>query len=86
MTATDLADYLVRQNMPFRQAHGVVGRIVAHCQARGVELEDLALAELRAFSELIEADVMAVLCCSNCHMISMGVARIIGGHTRVTSC
>ena len=61
MTATDLADYLVRKNMPFRQAHGVVGRIVAHCQARGVELEDLGLAELQAFSELIAADVMAVL-------------------------
>jgi argininosuccinate lyase len=61
MTATDLADYLVRKNMPFRQAHGVVGRIVAHCQTRGVELEDLTLVELRAFSELIEADVMTVL-------------------------
>jgi argininosuccinate lyase len=61
MTATDLADYLVKKNMPFRQAHGVVGRIVAHCQARGVELEDLPLAELREFSELIGADVLEVL-------------------------
>ncbi|HBI16091.1 MAG TPA: argininosuccinate lyase [Desulfobulbaceae bacterium] len=61
MTATDLADYLVRKNVPFRQAHGVVGRIVAHCQARGVELADLALAEMQAFSELIEEDVMEVL-------------------------
>ncbi len=61
MTATDLADYLVRRNMPFRQAHGVVGRIVALCQERNCELVDLTLAELQRFSELIEADVFEVL-------------------------
>ena len=61
MTATDLADYLVRRNMPFRQAHGVVGRIVALCQERSCELVDLTLAELQRFSELIEADVFEVL-------------------------
>ncbi|MBV5317421.1 MAG: argininosuccinate lyase [Desulfobulbaceae bacterium] len=61
MTATDLADYLVRRNMPFRQAHGVVGRIVALCQERDCELVDLTLAELQGFSELIEADIFAVL-------------------------
>ena len=61
MTATDLADYLVRRNMPFRQAHGVVGRIVAFCQERSCELIDLTLAELRQFSGLIDADVFAVL-------------------------
>ena len=61
MTATDLADYLVRRNLPFREAHGVAGRIVAHCQQLGCELVDLELAELRQFSELIEADVFAIL-------------------------
>ena len=61
MTATDLADYLVRRNMPFRQAHGVAGRIVALCQERDCELADLTLAELRHFSDLIEADIFAVL-------------------------
>ena len=61
MTATDLADYLVRRNMPFRQAHGVVGRIVAFCQERECELVDLTLAELRQFSELINADIYEVL-------------------------
>jgi argininosuccinate lyase len=61
MTATDLADYLVRRNMPFRQAHGVVGRIVAHCQQRDCELTDLTLAELREFTELIDADIFEVL-------------------------
>ena len=61
MTATDLADYLVKRNMPFRQAHGVVGRIVALCQERDCELIDLTLAELQQFSELIESDIFAVL-------------------------
>jgi argininosuccinate lyase len=61
MTATDLADYLVRRNMPFRQAHGVVGRIVALCQERECELVDLTIGELKAFSELIEPDVFDVL-------------------------
>ena len=61
MTATDLADYLVRKNMPFRQAHGIVGRIVAHCQERGRELAELDIKELQGFSKLIEKDVMEVL-------------------------
>ena len=61
MTATDLADYLVRRNMPFRQAHSVVGRIVAHCQERECELVDLAIGEFKEFSELIEPDIFDVL-------------------------
>jgi argininosuccinate lyase len=61
MTATDLADYLVRKKMPFRQAHGVVGRIVALCQQRGIELVELPIEEYRKFSDLIAADVMECL-------------------------
>ena len=61
MTATDLADYLVRKKMPFRQAHGIVGRIVALCQQRGIELVELSIEEYRKFSDLIEADVMECL-------------------------
>ncbi len=61
MTATDLADYLVRKGMPFRQAHGVVGRVVALCQQQGCELTELSLAAFREFSTLIEEDVFAVL-------------------------
>ncbi len=61
MTATDLADYLVRRNMPFREAHGVVGRIVARCQERGIELADMTLEEMREFSDLIGPDVLDVL-------------------------
>ncbi len=61
MTATDLADYLVLKNVPFRDAHGIVGRAVAFCLDKGCELPDLSIAELRQFSEVIGKDVYEVL-------------------------
>ncbi|MBW2505662.1 MAG: argininosuccinate lyase [Deltaproteobacteria bacterium] len=61
MTATDLAEYLVRRNIPFRQAHGIVGRTVAYCIAKGKELTDLTLEELQEFSAGIAEDVFGVL-------------------------
>jgi argininosuccinate lyase len=60
-TATDLADYLVRKGMPFRQAHEVVGRIVRHALDAGAALDALSVDELRRFSPLIEADVSRAL-------------------------
>lgn len=61
MNATELADYLVRKGMPFREAHEVVGRIVVHAIERGVELQGLPLEELRGMSALIDADVFGAL-------------------------
>ena len=61
MTATDLADYLVRKNVPFRQAHSIVGQTVAYCIKEKKELTDLSLAELKNFSETIDEDVFVVL-------------------------
>jgi len=61
MTATDLAEYLVRKNIPFRQAHGIVGRIVAYAIAQGKELTELSFEELQEFSEIIGQDVFDVL-------------------------
>jgi argininosuccinate lyase len=60
-TATDLADYLVRKGMPFRDAHEVVARAVRAAERAGRDLAELPLAELRAFSPLIEADAIAAL-------------------------
>ena len=60
-TATDLADYLARAGMPFREAHEVVGRIVRHCIETGATLEGLSAAELSAFSPLLAADPRAAL-------------------------
>jgi argininosuccinate lyase len=61
MTATDLADYLVLKNVPFREAHGIVGRAVAYCLEKGCELPDLTLQELAGFSDVIDKDVYEVL-------------------------
>ncbi len=61
MTATDLADYLVLHNVPFREAHSIVGKAVAACIEKGCELTDLSLAEIREFSDVIGRDVFEVL-------------------------
>ena len=60
-TATDLADYLVRKGMPFRDAHEVVAQAVRSAAGRGIDLADLALAELRGISNLIDEDVTEAL-------------------------
>ncbi len=60
-TATDLADYLVRKGMPFRDAHEVVGKAVARGVAEGRDLSQMSLDELRSFSDIIGEDVFAVL-------------------------
>lgn len=61
ITATDLAEYLVRKNVPFRQAHAIVGKTVAYCLENSKELTELQLDELRKFSGAIEKDVFAIL-------------------------
>ncbi|MFW6357223.1 MAG: argininosuccinate lyase [bacterium] len=61
LNATELADYLVVKGVPFRQAHHITGRIVAHAENRGKPLEDLPIEELAGFSEHIGEDVYTVL-------------------------
>ncbi|MGE5385421.1 MAG: argininosuccinate lyase [Betaproteobacteria bacterium] len=60
-TATDLADYLAKKGLPFRDAHEAVGLAVKRAEQLGVDLPQLSLEELRAFSPLIAEDVFAVL-------------------------
>jgi len=60
-TATDLADYLVKKGLPFRDAHEAVARAVRDAEARGCDLAELPLEVLQGYSPLIEADVFAVL-------------------------
>ncbi len=60
-TATDLADYLVRKGLPFRDAHEVVGQAVRFGVEQSKDLAELSLPELQQFSKLIEQDVFAVL-------------------------
>ena len=61
LNATELADYLVRKGIPFREAHEIVGRIVLQAIERGVELNNLSLDEMKSFTPLIEQDVFESL-------------------------
>ena len=74
-TATDLADYLVRKGLAFRDAHEVVGLAVRYALGRGCDLSQLSLAELRRFSALIETDVARALTLSG----SVAARDHIGG-------
>jgi len=61
LNATDLADYLAKKGVPFREAHEIVGRVIAACLPSGKELLDLSLAELHKFSKRFEEDVFSEL-------------------------
>ena len=60
-TATDLADYLVKKGLPFRAAHEAVARAVRFCVEHDCDLSDMTLEQMRAFSPLIESDVLGAL-------------------------
>src|SRR5690606_23427190 len=60
-TATDLADYLVKKGLPFRDAHETVAHAVRACENRGCDLAELSLTELQAFHASIDADIHEVL-------------------------
>ena len=60
-TATDLADYLVKKGLPFRDAHEAVALAVRFAEQRGCDLSDISLPELKKFSALIEQDIYQVL-------------------------
>lgn len=57
ITATDVADYLSRKGLPFRQSHEVAGNIVSYAEEKGLELMDLDISEFRKFSKLFEEDL-----------------------------
>ena len=59
--ATDVADYLAKKGMPFRDAHRVVGELVLYCEKHGKGLEDLTADEFRAASDLFDDDIAADL-------------------------
>jgi argininosuccinate lyase len=61
LLATDLADYLVRQGIPFREAHGLVGQVVRLAEEKGVPLTSLKMAELKTVSDAFADDVAQLL-------------------------
>ncbi|MCR5092743.1 MAG: argininosuccinate lyase [Lachnospiraceae bacterium] len=64
--ATDAADYLVGKGVPFRDAHGIIGRLVLHCIDKGCALDDLSLAEFKTFSDTFEEDVFDAISLKTC--------------------
>ena len=61
LAATDVADYLAKRGLPFREAHAVVGHLVLLCEKRGCQLDDLTLSDFQAVSPLFEDDIVEVL-------------------------
>ena len=64
--ATDVADYLVRKGVPFRDAHGITGALVLHCIEKGCALDDLSLEEFRDFSDRFENDIYEAISLRTC--------------------
>jgi argininosuccinate lyase len=60
-TATDIAEYLVRKGIPFREAHEITGKIVLHSIKKNIELHELDLKELKSFSPVISKDIFLCL-------------------------
>lgn len=66
LNATDLADYLAKKGVPFRDAHAVTGRIVLHAIQQGKRLEELSLETLKGFCDEIDDDVYTILDVRRC--------------------
>jgi len=65
LTATDLADYLAKNDIPFRKAHHITGNIVAYCEKNNKNLSSLSLLELQKFSKVIKKDVFNFISIEN---------------------
>ena len=64
--ATDAADYLVNHGVPFRDAHGIVGRLVLYCIEKNIALDDMRLEEFRAISPVFEEDIYDAISMKTC--------------------
>ncbi len=64
--ATDVADYLAKRGVPFREAHEIVGRLVLYCTQKQAALEELSLAEFQALSPSFEADLYDFITVEHC--------------------
>ncbi|MDO4618247.1 MAG: argininosuccinate lyase [Clostridia bacterium] len=73
--ATDAADYLVKKGMPFREAHEVIGKMVAYAIMYNKALDEITLAEYKQFSEIIEEDIFDAISMETC----VNDRKVIGG-------
>jgi argininosuccinate lyase len=66
INATDVADYLAKKGIPFREAHHVTGSMVAYCEEKNTSLEELSLEEFKEFSDAFESDVLDLITVEAC--------------------
>ena len=66
LNATDVADYLARRNIPFRQAHKITGEIVSYCESRNIAIDDMSIEDFKNFSEVFEEDILSEITIENC--------------------
>ncbi len=78
--ATDVADYLVKKGLPFRDAHGVVGRMVAYCIEKNTVIDALSPEEFKSFSELFGEDIYDAISLETC----VNQRKLIGGPASAT--
>ncbi|MCR5120098.1 MAG: argininosuccinate lyase [Lachnospiraceae bacterium] len=64
--ATDAADYLVKRGVPFRDAHGIIGRLVLECIEKGKSIDEMTLEELKNISEVFDADIYEAVSLKTC--------------------
>ena len=64
--ATDAADYLVMKGVPFRDAHGIIGRLVLYCIDKNTSIDKLSLKELRSISDVFEEDIYDAVSLKTC--------------------
>lgn len=66
LNATDVADYLAKHNVPFRQAHKIVGEIVSYCEDKKTAIDDMKLEEFHKFSDVFKDDILSEITIENC--------------------
>ena len=66
LNATDVADYLAKHNVPFRQAHKIVGEIVSYCENKNIAIDDMSLDEFHNFSKVFGDDILSEITIENC--------------------
>lgn len=66
LNATDVADYLAKKGIPFRNAHKIVGEIVSSCEDKNIAIDDMKLDDFKVFSDIFENDILEIIKVENC--------------------
>ena len=66
LNATDVADYLAKHDIPFRQAHKITGEIVSYCENNNITIDDMSLEDFQKFSKIFKEDILTEITIKNC--------------------